>query len=121
MDDKEIIKGLMGVIDSQRQTIDVLLRRLTAAENKPQLDAGMTKLESFYTWKGDLPNKLAAFYGDGSGCELSFYVGDEGGKRMYVDTSGDYDVVDTDWFIDSGFVWFVPLPDYFKIWGEGDE
>jgi hypothetical protein len=80
----------------------------------------MTQLYNFY--KHDLPKKFIAIYSDGSGCDI-FY---EQGKNEYNSHSlSEWDeikerfiTVDKDWFVDAGYLWFIPLPDDFKVWEE---
>ena len=75
----------------------------------------MTKLENFYDHKGDLPNKFIAIYSDGSGCGLFVKRG-----RLYyhADMVDAERRVDKDWFVVAGYLWFIALPDDFKVWGE---
>lgn len=78
-----------------------------------------TKIECFYEWKDDLPNKLVALYSDGSGCGLFIKRGDQHYHADMVNGE-EYGGVDLHWFIDAGYLWFIALPDNFKVWGEDE-
>lgn len=59
------------------------------------------------------PSKFVALYSDGSGCDL-FYEVEEG---FYSSPEYKFERVQADWFADAGYLWFMPLPDGFEIWG----
>lgn len=83
--------------------------------------ADLTGLQCFYDYEGTLPNKFIALYSDGSGCNMFYYSHDDQyGKRMYTSASdNDYIMgVDEGWFLDAGYLWFIALPDDFKVGGE---
>ena len=67
-----------------------------------------------------IPNgtKIAAFYGDGSGAEL-FLVDDNGdllgAEEGVAQSAPDFRL------IDAGFVYWMKLPDSFKLWFEQAE
>ena len=60
-----------------------------------------------------LPKKFIAIFGDGSGCEIFREIGP--GKYILVGRMGGFG---KDWLEESGYQWFIPLPDDFKVWGE---
>lgn len=55
---------------------------------------------------------FVALYSDGSGAALFRREG-AGYKR-----ADGLDMPDAQWFADSGFLWFIPLPVDFKLWYE---
>jgi hypothetical protein len=64
------------------------------------------------TFHDDTPGqKFIAIYGDGSGCEI-FQMADGG----YKSPAYDDELIDYDWFMEAGFVWFIDLPDDFSVW-----
>lgn len=63
-------------------------------------------------YEDDPPTKFVAIYSDGSGCHL-FYK-DEKGRYQSPDHA--FQMADKEWFIDAGFLWFLPLPDDFEVW-----
>lgn len=74
----------------------------------------MTKLNLIAT---DPPKgKFIAIYGDGSGAEL-FY-----GRKNGVLVSADGELIEgydqQEWLEESGFCFWVPLPDDFELWFE---
>lgn len=77
--------------------------------------ADLTGLQCFYDYKGELPEKFIALFGDGSGCDL--YHKQDNGLWRTIDTID----VDKDWFADAGYLWFIALPDDFKVWGKNDQ
>lgn len=81
----------------------------------------MTELKCFYDYDGELPNVFIAIYSDSSGCNIYYYShDDEFGRKLYTSSSdsNDYYGVDEGWFVNAGYLWFVALPDDFKVWEE---
>ena len=76
----------------------------------------LTGLQCFYDYEGGLPKQFVAIFGDGSGANLFW----ERVKGRYMSPGADQfeGMVDKDWFIDAGYLWFIALPDDFKVWGE---
>ena len=71
-------------------------------------------MNNFYEHEGDLPEKFIAIYSDGSGCEI-FYKINNGWQTA---ENKFEEPIDKYWFIDAGYLWFIPLPDDFKVWSE---
>lgn len=63
-------------------------------------------------YEDDPPEKFVAIYSDGSGCDI-FY---EQSAGYYASSSREIVGVQTDWFADAGYLWFLPLPDDFEVW-----
>ena len=59
----------------------------------------------------DLPKVFIAIYSDGSGSDLFHEVSDG-----FYSTPTGVENVQSDWFADAGYLWFVPLPDDFEVW-----
>lgn len=80
--------------------------------------ADLIGLQCFYNYEGNLPKQFVAIYDDGSGANLFW----ERVKGKYQSEGIDQfeDCVDKDWFTDAGYLWFIALPDDFKVWGEQD-
>lgn len=76
----------------------------------------LTGLQCFYDYAGDLPKQFIAIYSDGSGANLFW----EHVKGKYQSEGIDQfeGCVGKDWFIDAGYLWFIALPDDFKVCGE---
>ena len=79
--------------------------------------ADLVGLQNFYDYsvyaEGDLPDRFIAVFSDGSGCDI-FYR-----QKNGLWCSSDFVEVGEDWFADAGYLWFIALPDIFKMWGEG--
>ena len=68
-------------------------------------------LTAFCNAEPEKGSKFIAIYGDGSGASL--HMRDDTGN--YFDAEGDL-IMDAHWFMDSGHVWWVYLPDDFDLW-----
>lgn len=68
-------------------------------------------------YENDLPSKFIAIYSDGSGCEI--FTRQQ--ENAYISPSMEGCVVDKGWFVDAGYLWFVPLPDNFEVWEDQKE
>lgn len=70
-------------------------------------------MKSFYD---EIPQgNIVAIFGDGSGAALfGFYDG-----TFYEADGGEH--VDADYFIDAGYVWWLPLPDDFVFWCDKEQ
>lgn len=69
-------------------------------------------LKCFYE-EEDLPAKFIAIYSDNSGCNIFYEDGE--GSGLYAGCEGGINGVEKGWFVDAGYLWFVPLPDYFDV------
>jgi len=76
--------------------------------------ADLVGLKCFY--EDDLPSKFIAIYSDGSGCDIFYEVSDG-----FYSTPIGVENVQSDWFADAGYLWFVPLPDDFEVWEDQKE
>jgi hypothetical protein len=66
------------------------------------------------TFHDDTPGqKFIAIYGDGSGCEIFRRRKNE---AFFSTRWAQDEAVTLDWFDDSGYVWFIDLPDDFSVW-----
>ena len=74
--------------------------------------ADLVGIKCFY--EDDLPSKFIAIYSDGSGCDI--YYEDGEGSEFYIGCGRGVNGVQKDWFFDTGYLWFVPLPDDFEVW-----
>jgi hypothetical protein len=67
------------------------------------------KIKCFY--EDDPPKIFVAIFSDGSGCDI-FY---KDGEKSY-NSPGGIKNVPAGWFVDAGYLWFIQLPDDFKVW-----
>lgn len=74
------------------------------------------KLFNFYEQPPEHGTRFIAFYSDGSGAEL--FMRTDNGDYIKADSMF---APNTDWFIDSGYLWFARLPDDFKLFFESGE
>ena len=77
-------------------------------------------LECFYESE-ELPKAFISILADGSGCEIFLRFEDSGGQVFYKPVESHFEGeyakgVDKEWFIDSGYLWFVALPEDFTPW-----
>ena len=73
------------------------------------------RLFNFYKQPPEEGTRFIAFYSDGSGAEL--FMRTDNGDYIKADSMF---APDTNWFIDSGYLWFARLPDDFRLFFEDD-
>lgn len=70
------------------------------------------EMKTFHEHGHELPNKFIAIFADGSGASIFIRKGDG-----FCEPDNEFKVPDKEWFINSsGYKWFFPLPDDFKVW-----
>ena len=70
----------------------------------------MAEMHCFYTSTPDKGRNFIAIYGDGS--QVDAYAHTESG---FKDSGGD-SRPDANWFADAGYLFFISLPENFKLW-----
>ena len=105
-DQQAIIDGLYQIIESQKQTTLAILKRLEASE---------TPTLRLITNDDPPKGKFVAFWSDGSGAKL-FHLTRSGLIKSNGDFCEEDDFVGV--FLNRGYVWWMPLPDSFKLFYE---